>query len=119
MIEERENGDVYFKINNIQKANELRDLFRFAVEEDHFSHYYKRAGKVIEEILNDEKEILFTKEQIDFITGILLFLLSDKRYVLEDIGITDDEDIDFELGAYFLIDTQALLSILKRRFTKN
>ncbi|MDH4127390.1 MAG: hypothetical protein OEV44_01460 [Spirochaetota bacterium] len=119
MLEEREDGEVYFKVNNVQKAKELRELFRFAIEEDHFSHYYKRAGKLIEEVLNDEKEVSFSKEQIDFITGILLFLLSEKRHILENLGITDSEDIDLEVGAYFLVDTQALLSILRRRFTKN
>ncbi len=115
MTEEQDDGSVYFKVNNIEKAEELRKIFRFAIEEDMLSHYQKNAGPLIEAILDDEKEVRFTKEQLDYITGLLLFLLSEKRYIIEEMGYTDLEDIDLELGGYFLADTQALLGILRKR----
>lgn len=115
MTEERDDGKVVFKINNIEKAEELRQLFRDCIEDDDIERYRGKAGKIIEEILEDEKEILFTKEQIQFLTGMTLFFLADKRHLMEKLGESDGETIDLIVGGYFLVDTMSLLSILKRR----
>jgi len=115
MTEEREDGKVYFKVNNVPKAEELRKLFRFALEEDMLYHYQKNAGQLLEEIIDDEKAILFTKEQLDFLTGLLLFLLSEKRHIAAEMGIDDPEELDREVGGFFLADTMALLTILRDR----
>lgn len=115
MTEERDNGKVFFKINNIEKAQELRKLFKDCIEEDDIEYYRKKAGRIIEEILEDEKDIFFTKEQIHFLTGMILFFLADKRHLLEEMGETDADIIDLTIGGYFLADTQSLLSILKRK----
>ncbi len=118
MTEEQDDGSVYFRVNNIDKANDLRKLFRFAVEEDQPEHYFNNAGKIIEEILKDEKQISFTKEQLDFITGLLLFLFHEKKHIMKDYDVINPDDLTFEVGPYFIADTQILLKILRQSYTK-